>query len=266
MCRCPTPRPQSADCERSAPGAAARSRWISANSKWPATLSSARTFYSKKAGMSTAQVAPPATFPPASPPTAVRWVFYFGRKSNNGHQNTRCRHHHGSRHADGSSAGARDPALRSSRQDAHRVVGNDVQGIGLESQSDPGGHDRAARPVQEAPLAGGGTDVLSAPLAVRQALRRAERARGFNRRADSNARRRESRHGPRHRRNDARSTPAERSRRSARADLSPAPRSRDRRQGSPNDGPAGGRQRGRWHERPARERRHPEERGAGLVP
>src|SRR5262245_53708437 len=47
----------------------------------------------------------------------------------------------------------------------------------------PRRHDYAARPLQEAPLAGQRADVLPAAPPLRQALRRAERAGGCHRRA-----------------------------------------------------------------------------------
>src|SRR5262245_34998888 len=108
------------------------------------------------------------------------------------------------------STGARDPAVRASRQASDRPGRERLQRERRESQSAPSGHDDAARPLQETPLASGGTDVLSTALAVRQALWRAERAGRQDRGANPAPRRSQRGHGLRRGRNHADSAAAER--------------------------------------------------------
>ena len=135
-------------------------------------------------------------------------------------------------------AGPRDPAVRPSRPHADCALGERLQGERGEPEPAARRHDDAARSLQEAPLAGGGADVLPAAPAVRQALRGAERAGRRDRRAHPDAGRRQPRHGARRRRDHAHSAPAEGTRGGAGADLAAAACARDRPEGSADDGQA----------------------------
>ena len=126
------------------------------------------------------------------------------------------------------SARARNPAIRTPGQAADCVVRERVQRERGQSQSAPRRHDDVARPVQETPLAGGRTDVLSAAPAVRQTLRGAERAGGQDCGTHPAPRRRQPGDGARRGGDDADSASAERPRRGSGPDLAPAARTRDR--------------------------------------
>ena len=170
------------------------------------------------------------------------------------------------RAADHCSAFVRDPAVRPSGPHADRARRERLQGERREPEPDPRRHDHPARPVQEAPLAGGRADLLPAAPALRQALRGAERA-GRSRSPNGSScsaasasrwpptsrRRRSSRAPPRGREE----APVQISRllhaheivlSEARAMARLADEARRRRD-----------------QRPARQRRHPHERAAGLV-
>ena len=159
-----------------------------------------------------------------------------------------------------------DPAaLRRPQADEGRALREHPQSQRDRSQSRACRHHRAARPLQEASLAGHRPHVPRAASAVRRAPGAAGRADRPDRGAHHAARRRQHRHGRRRRRGERDPASAARPRGAGGAARAPAAGARDRPELRPSGRAPRLRAGRRRHQRSLRQRPHPAEREAGLV-